>query len=310
MVEVRLTETVGRVFSQFFHGGAVGLQGRAVARGVPGATVCALALSPSANNALYAKGSASASFENCVAASNSSSNSSFHMQGATFAADCIYATGAYQSTGGSNSLNLAECEEVQEGHDPLDDPYEDIDVPTATTACVDSGTVQNTTVTPTLNHISGMKYVRYCSLTVKGNVHFDPGLYIVDGAFTNTGNTSLTGTGVTFVIGGDVTLNGNLTMNLAAPTTGDYSGLLFFGDDDLTQESVKINGNASSVLQGAIYFQTGNLLFTGNSAVTDGCTQIIANTIEFSGNSGIRSSCDSAGIREISGDGRIAKLSE
>ncbi len=310
MVEVRLTEDIDRLFSQFFHSGAVGVQGRAVARAVPGAPVCALALSPFANNALYAKGSASASFENCVIASNSSSASSFHMQGATMAADCVYAAGGYKKTGGSNTLNLAKCEEVEEDHDPIADPYADIDVPMATTPCVPSGTIQNTTVTPLLTHASGMKYIRYCSLTVKGNVTFKPGLYIVDGSFTNTGNTDLSGTGVTFVIGGDVTLNGNLTMNLSAPTSGTYSGILFFGDDDATLETIKINGNASSVMQGAVYFQTGNLLFTGSSAATDGCTQLIANTIEFSGNSGIRSSCDSAGVREISGDGRIAKLFE
>jgi len=310
MVEVRITEDVERAFSRFFREDPVEVEGRAVAQGVPGATVCALALSPSANNALYAKGSASASFENCVIASNSETNSSFHMQGASITADCVYAAGRYQSTGGSNTLTLAECDEVKEDHDPIADPYADIAVPTASTACVNPGTIQNTTVTPTLNHPSGMKYNRYCSLTVKGDVTFQPGLYIVDGAFTNTGNTTLTGSGVTFVIGGDVTLNGNLTMNLSAPTSGAYSGLLFFGDDDPTLESIKINGNASSVLQGAVYFQTGNLLFTGSSAASDGCTQIIANTIEFSGNSGIRSTCENAGVREISGDGRIAKLSE
>ena len=310
MVEVKLTRNIERAFSQFFHTGTVDVQGRAVALALPGAPVCVLALSATASNALYAKGSASASFENCVIASNSESTSSFHMQGATFAADCVYAAGGYQSTGGSNSLTLAECEEVQEDHDPLPDPYGDIAVPTAPAGCINPGTIQNTTVTPTLNHSSGMKYVRYCSLTVKGNVTFQPGLYIIDGAFTNTGNTTLNGTGVTFVVGGNVTLNGNLTMNLSAPTSGDYSGILFFGDDDATLEEIKINGNASSVLQGAVYFQTGNLLFTGSSAASDGCTQIIANTIEFSGNSGIRSSCDNAGVRNISGDGRTAKLSE
>jgi Putative Flp pilus-assembly TadE/G-like len=309
MVEVRLTEDVDRLFSQFFHDDSLELQGRAVAQALPGATVCALALSPFANNALYAKGSATASFENCVVASNSGSASSFHMQGASFAADCAYAVGGYQSTGGSNSLNLAECDEVEEDHDPIADPYADIGVPTAPSPCVPSGTVQNTTVTPILTYL-GMNYIRYCSLTVKGNVTFQPGLYIIDGDFTNTGNTNLSGTGVTFVVRGNVTLNGNLTMNLSAPTSGAYSGILFFGDDDPAIEDIKINGNASSVLQGAVYFQTGKLLFTGSSAATNGCTQIIADTIEFSGNSGIRSSCESAGVREISGDGRTAKLFE
>ena len=182
--------------------------------------------------------------------------------------------------------------------------------PTTTTTCVNPGTLENTTVTPTLTHSSGVPFVRYCSLSVKGNVTFNPGLYLIDGTFSNTGVTSLSGSGVTFVVGGNVTLNGNLTMTLAAPTSGPFSGILFFGDRDATAETIRINGNASTTLKGAVYFPTGNLNFTGSSSASGGCTQVIANTIEFTGNSGIRSSCEGAGIEAIRAGDSLVRLFE
>jgi len=300
MVEVDLTEAVDRYFTQFFAAGdSVSLSGRAVAEYM-GGTVCALALSTTANNALHASGSASATFENCVVASNSESNSSFHMQGATLNADCVYTAGGYKETGGNNTLTLTDCSGVEVDHDPIDDPYEDVPVPTPSTACINPGTVENTTLTPTLSHPSGVSYVRYCSLNVKGNVTFNPGLYFIDGAFGNTGVTNLSGSGVTFVLGGDVTLTGNITMTLSAPAEGQpHAGFLFFGDKDATKETIKITGNSTSVLTGSVYFKTGNLTYTGSSASSGGCTQLIANTISFAGNSSVASSCGAAGVEEV-----------
>jgi hypothetical protein len=299
MVEVDLTRQVDRLFTKLFSDDEfVAIRARAVAK-FAGGTVCVLALSPNGNSALKASGAATATFENCIVASNSTSNSSFHMQNANVTADCVFAGGGYQVTGGSSSLTLAKCKSVKENHDPIDDPYADVSFPTAPTTCVDPGTIENTTVTPMLVHSSGAKYARYCSLTVKGNVTFEPGLYFVDGAFTNNGNTSLSGSGVTFVLSGNVTLNGNIAMDLSAPTSGPYSGLVFFGDRDSTKESVKVSGDLSSSLQGAAYFPTGNMLFTGSSAVSSGCTQVIAYTIEFTGSSEIKSSCGTAGVEQI-----------
>ena len=309
-VEVNLTRQINRLFTNVFADDEIVEVGaRSVAR-FAGGTVCVLALSNNANGALKASGSASATFEGCIVASNSSSNSSFHLQSASLSADCVYTAGGYQVTGGSSNLTLVECDAVEEDHDPIDDPYADVAVPTAPSPCVNPGTVENTTVTPVLSHASGSKYIRYCSLTVKGNVTFSEGLYFVDGAFSNNGNTSLAGSGVTFVIGGNVTLNGNIAMDLTAPASGPYSGLLFFGDRDATKESIKISGDLASSLQGAVYFPTGNLQFTGSSAATSGCTQLIAHTIELTGNSSIKSSCGSAGVEQIKVGKSLVQLVE
>ena len=183
-------------------------------------------------------------------------------------------------------------------------------VPTGASACVDGSSIQNTTVTPTLTHSSGSKYIRFCSLNVSGTVVFKPGIYIIDGTFSNTGNSTITGEDVTFVIGGNVTLNGNVTLKLSAPKTGPYAGMLFFGDRDPQLEKVQITGNANSIYTGAIYFPTGNLVYTGSSAQVGGCTQIVANTIEFTGNSNLHSTCGDAGTKEIVAVGAFVRILE
>jgi len=178
-----------------------------------------------------------------------------------------------------------------ENADPTPDPYSDVSFPTSASSCI-SGNLGsnnvNTTVSP--GH--------YCALSLSGHITFQPGLYIVDGSISSNGQ-DLTGTGVTFALGGNVSLTGSVGINLSAPTSGTYSGLLFFGDRDATMEDHKITGNTGSTLQGAIYFPTGNLEYTGSSANTNGCTQVIANTILFSGNSTVRSSCQLAGTRDL-----------
>jgi hypothetical protein len=95
-------------------------------------------------------------------------------------------------------------------------------------------------------------------------------------------------------------MNGNATVQLAAPTTGTYSGILFFGDRNNSGTSVnKFNGTASSKLTGDIYFKSQAVQYLGNFSGLDGCTRIIANTIEWSGNTTINQNCSAHGMGNI-----------
>src|ERR1700704_985398 len=49
-------------------------------------------------------------------------------------------------------------------------------------------------------------------------------------------------------------------------------------------------GGSVSHLQGAIYMPASDITFTGNSATTNGCTQVIGRTITFTGSSSLASS--------------------
>ena len=114
----------------------------------------------------------------------------------------------------------------------------------------------------------------------------------------------MTGGGVTFYLanGATLSLSGNGTFELRAPTIGPYAGILFFGSRSDRGLDHKILGNSAlgnSTTQGAIYFPTSAVRFQGNSNMTNGCTQIIGYTVEFTGNSTLRSNCDTNNVREI-----------
>lgn len=312
-VEVVLSENIDRYFSSFFTDQPLQLSGRAVARVMVGSTVCILALSgkdPSAAKALDIKGSADMTLVGCDIASNSLSTSSFHLQGAAkINTDCAYTSGNLDTTGAKATISLKVCDAVRERYFPVADPYKDVAEPSATAPC-QNGSIgkqnQTTTVTPTQTvWVDGVSVpgMRYCSLTLKGDVIFEPGVYIVDGDMKSTGG-SITATGATFYVRGSVDIAGNAEIKLTAPTSGPLSGLVFFGARNAS-EMHKINGNSNSFLQGGVYFPAGHVEFTGSSAMTKGCTQVVADTLAFSGNSSIGSECADVGTRDINASGAV-----
>jgi hypothetical protein len=138
--------------------------------------------------------------------------------------------------------------------------------------------------------------MRFCSgLDIKGQVTFMPGLYIIEGGpfDFNGGNrldtsaASVNGAGVTFYLRStsSLQLNGNVLLNLSAPTSGPYAGILFFGARNATSVTHKVNGTPGTTLQGAIYAPASLVEFAGNSTTSNGCTQVVARLVTLTGNS-------------------------
>jgi hypothetical protein len=141
-------------------------------------------------------------------------------------------------------------------------------------------------------------------------VDLKPGTYFLSGDMKINANAKITGTGVTIVMLGSssVTMNGNATVQLSAPTTGVTSGILFWGDRANTATvSNKFNGTASltdptlnSSLTGALYFPTQEVNYLGNFSQPGGtCMQVVAKTIQWSGNTNVKADCTSAGMKKL-----------
>src|SRR5262249_34372962 len=84
------------------------------------------------------------------------------------------------------------------------------------------------------------------------------------------------------------------TVHLSAPTSGDYKGVLFFGDPDNTYASNnpnKFNGTAGSTLTGALYFPNQAVQYLGNYTGVNGCMRIVARIIAFTGNTNMSVTC-------------------
>ncbi len=88
-------------------------------------------------------------------------------------------------------------------------------------------------------------------------------------------------------------------MDLTAPASGDYRGMILYFDRTAPEKLIQINGNFGAGLDGAIYAKTANIKINGNSGTTVGCTQIVANTIEFSGNSKVSMDCSASNVQDI-----------
>lgn len=286
-VEVILRDEAPRYFSAFFLKQEVRLSSRAVATYNSAASACLLALDPTAGAAAQFSGSSTLTLDGCSVMSNSVAANAVNVQGsAKIATDCVIAAGGVTATSG---LTMTECEAPMTDQTPVADPYKNVPAPTPSGAC--KPVPNNGTLNPG----------RYCSgLTAKGNLTLNPGVYYVEGDFTVNATANISGTGVTiYTTGGHVKMNGSAHVDLTAPASGVYSGILFFGDRNTVGGSNKFLGDAGSQMTGAIYYASQEVDYQGNFSGHNGCTQVVARIIQWTGNATVGVDCSAYGMTAI-----------
>jgi Putative Flp pilus-assembly TadE/G-like len=251
---------------------------------------CVLALSHSAGKAADFAGNSSLDLSGCSVMSDSLSSSAFNLQGsAVLTVPCVYAVGG-ATTGGT--LTLTTCGAVKTSQPPVADPFGSLVMPTA-------GTPKNFNANTAQcgDTFSGMNIKNAVSLPACG-----PGqAYIVSGGTLNVNaNANFSCSGCSFVLenGASLSINGNSHLNLSAPTGGAYSGMLFMSDRSNTS-TLTINGDSTSLVTGAIYAPDGSVSFLGNFAGVSGCTQIVAQTIAWSGSTTFADDCSAYGMGRL-----------
>src|SRR6185436_4403873 len=173
------------------------------------------------------------------------------------------------------------CKKAKTNLPPVGDPFSSLQTPDTTGPCKGSG---GNTLQPGV-YCGGLK------LNNNSNKTLNPGVYVISGGDLqiNAGAT-LTGSGVMFYLtnGARVSINGNATVNLSAATSGNYSGMLFFGDrSDTGSTKNTFNGTANSKLTGAIYFASQDIQYNGNFSGNGGCTRVVGLTVEWNGNAAV-----------------------
>jgi hypothetical protein len=128
----------------------------------------------------------------------------------------------------------------------------------------------------------------YCDITINsGTVTFNPGLYITTGGMSIKEDATVAGSAITiFVDSGSVNFENKSTVELSAPTSGPYAGILFWQNPADTSLASLLGE-----LSGALYFPKAPL----NLGSINGTnyTIIVADTINFQGNSTIGSNYSS-----------------
>ena len=147
----------------------------------------------------------------------------------------------------------------------------------------------------------------YKGINIKGTATLSPGTYYIDGSSFSVGsqaNVRVTGSGgVTIVLTSSsaasnpssiatLDMNGGATVQLTGSTSGTYSGILFYQDRRALDSGTNtINGNAGSKFQGAFYFPSQELDFSGTSGMTTDCMQLVALRLTFIGNTSVSNNC-------------------
>lgn len=271
-VEIIAAQPKSAIFMNLFNVGLVTLRARAVA-GLGSGTGCIYTLDPTASNAILLNGNGTIQAQ-CGVIDDSNSSSAMRFNGnVTFSVESIGIVGNYVTTG-HVIVNPTPVTNIA----PEPDPLSYLPKPTVGSCTYNNySTNSNATLSPGV----------YCGgITLNGSARgtFNPGLYILNnGGLTLNGNTTITGTGVTFYLTGTstLTLNGGNGVSLVAPTTGTYAGILFFQDPADTRGAT-FNGNNSTTLQGALYFPTAALTVNGTGS-TAAYTILVASTITFNG---------------------------
>lgn len=320
-VEVVLHQPQSTWFAALAGLNSVTISNRAVAQIVTLDKPCMYVLNPTAPQALSIIGSATLTATGCSICDNSDADDAVYMQGghnANIVADSLLIRGEMSETG---SATPTLKHPAQFGFGQCTDPfasklthsYLTADMPTKP-ACTKTGStwsgncvVAGTSISPgdTLSpdtQISG-------GLKIKnGTVDLSPGgnYWITDGDLTLdngsgaglTCSTCVNGTsGVTVIMTtasgntvGGVNLASNANLNLTAPSSGPFAGMVLIQDSNDLPKNTKFNpvsvqANAAETLSGLVYFPQSAMDFQG-TPVANGpqCLLIVANTMTLHGN--------------------------
>jgi hypothetical protein len=289
--EVALRRQQRLPFSSLFLKVAPIIRARAVATRVIKADNCVISLA-STGVGVRVSGAANVTL-GCGVAANSNGGQAIHLSGSgRLIATSLSTVGQIDLKNTSVPAGTDLFPNYVAQADPFGPQGRNLQVPTSPSGC----TQTNYSNSP--GSVHGVSPGRYCGgMNLKGNTTFGTGTYIIDGGVLDFAAQSVsTGQGVTFILTNGATLSaqGGATATFRAPTAAQnvtWNGILFFQDPNSGAVSNVINGGGSMDLFGAVYLPKGHLTYSGGAATTAQCIVLIANTVDFSGNTNMTNNC-------------------
>jgi Flp pilus assembly protein TadG len=269
-----------------------------------GAPICVLALSRSAAGAVEFSGNTTFVADSCAVQSNSS-----HPSGLDINGSAVAQARSFCSVGGVSNANRVSPA-ARSSCAAVADPFESIGYPTDA-----SCTRSNVQVKP--GDVTTLDPGVYCNgLDLKGTATLTPGVYVIkNGPLTITSQAVVSGQGISFFLTGHnagFTINGGSGVNLAAPSAGQYAGILIIQDrTSNVGGSNTLSGGSETALRGAIYTPTQGLTVTGNNfGQPNAFMPIIVDQVKFTGSSTLRATSDTQVARPLPRVGGSARLIE
>lgn len=277
-------------FMSFFTGSRMAVEVEATASAVPDGIYCVVSLENTASTGVTFAGSSETDL-GCGVATNSTGPEAIKVDGnPRVIASPIAAVGGVPpaSSFGPGSVTLPHVP-------PQPDPFANLpsaDIP-SDMQCNDIPNNYSGILTPGC----------YNGMDLSRTVVLAPGTYYVNGGALSFGaQANVTGPGVTFVLThrdaatsptsvATISMNGNATLNLTAPSSGDYNGVLVYQHRNAALTSQHINGGADMRIDGAFYMPGTELTFNGNAGMEVQCLRLVARRVNFSGNSNLVNTC-------------------
>jgi hypothetical protein len=293
-VRVKLSARKRLPFSAMFMRNLPIVSAEATAAVLNNGNYCVLALENSATTGITMQGNATVNM-GCGMATNSNGASAVVAGGSSsIRATPVSAVGQIPAGNYTSDTQLLPNSLTQA------DPFSNLPNPVLPTPC--SNLSVNSNKTKTIDpSVDGNCFT---GIDIKGTATFLPGIYYVNGGTVSFNSQAVVnGTGVTFILTSStaatnpssiatLNINGGATLNLSPPTSGTYAGILFYQDRRAQDSGTnQVNGNASSVLEGAFYFPSQALSFSGTSGMVTNCIQIVSKRVTFIGNTTVNNSC-------------------
>lgn len=303
MVRIVLSTSQKLPFSSMFMPVTPTIKVEAVAQASSEVVNCMIALANS-GTALSVTGSASVNM-NCGMQSNSNFDAT---SSDTIKAGALSAVGTVVQ-GNAITANTA----INNGAAAAGDPFAGL-VSNPNQVCSSFPLISgnNNNLNPGCYH--GIQVQANATLTLKPGTY-----YLGEKGLSVGGNATVIGNGVTLVFTntaspfnsskiGTFSAQGTSNLQLTAPTSGAYAGILIHQDSRTplgngANQGFNVTGDSSSVFDGAIYAPSTKVNFTGNSGMTTDCLQIISLYLEFTGNTSVTNNCPSGrGVVSFTGD--------
>jgi Flp pilus assembly protein TadG len=265
------------------------ISARAVAAAAGGGG-CVVALNSTAGGAVTVQGSAKVTLDQCSMYANSSHATALSATGSS----AVSALSVGLVGGVSGASRVTATQGIKTGGMAISDPYAGVSLPSF------SGCRETDFVAKSIATLDPGVYCGGMMLNAGAEVTLRPGIYYLDqGSLSVNGGAKLTGNGVTLVFTsssgskyGSATINGGATINLTASTSGPTAGIVMFGDRNMPAGTAfNLLGGSSQMFGGAIYLPKAAVTYNGGAETGTGCTQIIGDTVTFSGNSRLRVDC-------------------
>ncbi|MHC5544438.1 hypothetical protein ACYOEI_39925, partial [Singulisphaera rosea] len=265
----------------------------------PYTTASILLLDPSASGSLSVTGTAKVAAESGIQVNSSNTTAVTATNSGTINAKSVSIVGNYTTnTGGSIVGTIAR------GAASVSNPMASVVAPNPATLPTQSFT--STYGSATLNpgvYNGGLTFGGGMSITL------NPGIYYMKGGnFTIANGVTLSGSGVMIYVdngGGQFNFQGGGVINMSAPTSGPYAGIVMFQDPSSTK-NISIANGSTTTITGTVYAAGATVSIAGGAQNSQYGSQLIAKNLNLSNNANISLKTNSTQIATRLGTASIA----